>query len=56
MNSYFEIMLNLMCMMMIATLFAVPLMLKFSTFSALSSQPGLQIYSIGNMGGASTIC
>ena len=30
MNSYFEIMLGLMCMMFVVTLFAVPLMYRFS--------------------------
>ena len=30
MNSYFEIMLGLMCMMFVVTLFAVPLMWRFS--------------------------
>jgi hypothetical protein len=30
MNSYFDIMMSLMCMMVIVTLFAVPLMWKFS--------------------------
>ena len=30
MNSYFEIMLGLMCMMFVLSLFAVPLMYRFS--------------------------
>lgn len=37
MNSYFEIMLSLMCMMLIVAIFAVPLMLHFSQFSALTT-------------------
>ena len=35
MNSYFQIMLNLMCMMLIASLFAVPMMMRFAEFDAL---------------------
>ena len=56
MNSYFEIMLNLMCLMFIASLFAVPLMMRFAEFSALKTVTGLQIYSIGNMGGSESLC
>ena len=36
MNSYFEIMLSLMCMMMIVAMFAVPLCVRFSKFDALT--------------------
>lgn len=60
MNSYFQIMLNLMCMMLIASLFAVPLMMRFAEFDALrtplSLQIGFQVYSIGNMGGSESLC
>jgi len=56
MNSYFEIMLSLMCMMLIVAGFAVPLMVRFSQFSALTTQPGFHVYSIGNMGGAESLC
>ena len=37
MNSYFEIMLSLMCMMLIVAMFAIPLMVRFSQFSALAT-------------------
>ena len=40
MNPYFDIMLNLMCMMFIASLFAVPLMMSFAEFDALKTQNG----------------
>ena len=56
MNSYFEIMLSLMCMMLIVTCFAVPLLMHFSKFSALAQQKGFHVYSIGNMGGAESLC
>ena len=35
MNSYFEIMISLMVMMIFASLFAVPLMYRFAQFEAL---------------------
>ena len=35
-NSYFSIMLNLMCMMLVISIFAVPLMLNFAQFDALT--------------------
>ena len=56
MNSYFEIMLSLMCMMIFVAMFAIPLLVHFSKFSALTTQPGFHVYSIGNMGGAESLC
>ena len=57
MNSYFDIMLNLFCMMVLASFFAVPLMIIFSRYEALSqTQYGFHIFSMGNMGGAESIC
>ena len=55
-NSYFEIMISLMKMMIFVSIFAVALMSRFSQFSALSKQAGFQVYSVGNMGGAEAVC
>ena len=56
MNSYFNIMLNLMFMMLIASCFGVALMSRFSEYSALTIKPGLHVFSMGNMGGAESLC
>ena len=40
MNSYFEIMLNLMCMMLVASCFALVLMARFAQHDALTNQKG----------------
>eukprot|EP00353_Schmidingerella_taraikaensis_P000808 CAMPEP_0185592078 /NCGR_PEP_ID=MMETSP0434-20130131/66754_1 /TAXON_ID=626734 ORGANISM="Favella taraikaensis, Strain Fe Narragansett Bay" /NCGR_SAMPLE_ID=MMETSP0434 /ASSEMBLY_ACC=CAM_ASM_000379 /LENGTH=77 /DNA_ID=CAMNT_0028217595 /DNA_START=204 /DNA_END=434 /DNA_ORIENTATION=+ len=53
MNSYFEVMLNLMCMMLFISCFAVALAVRFASYDALSAtQAGFHVMSMGNMGGA----
>lgn len=56
MNSYFEIMLNLMFMMLFASVFAVGFMTRFSQYGALSTTPGFHVFSLGNLGGAESMC
>ena len=56
MTSYFDVMLSLMAMMIFISKFAIGLMVLFSTYDALNSQSGFHKYSMGNMGGAESIC
>ena len=56
MNAYFQVMINLMCLMIIASCFAIPLMMRFADYSAFQNQGGNHIYSLGNMGGSDALC
>jgi len=56
MTSYFEVMLSLMAMMIFVSKFAIALMVIFSRYDGLSAQTGFHMYSMGNMGGAESIC
>ena len=56
MTSYFDVMLSLMSMMIFISKFAIGFMVLYSGYDALSNQAGFHVYSMGNMGGAETIC
>ena len=58
MNSYFEVMVQLMIMVGLVSLVTIPLMLKFSSFNALENYAGYDFnkYTLGNMGGADVFC
>ena len=57
-NSYFTVMLQLMCLMLLISCLAVPLMLYFASFQGTKGQVGFYFsqFSLGNIGGASTYC
>ena len=58
MNSYFEVVAQLIKMMLFFSVFAIPLMLFFSTFSALDGQSHYMFnqFAMGNMGGSTAFC
>jgi len=58
MNAYFDLMLDLLYMMMFLSLLSIPLMFKFASFSGLqgSASYSLSQYSLGNLGGSNTQC
>lgn len=58
MNSYFEVMVELMVMVGLISLVTVPLMMTFSSFDALAAYPGYgwNQYTLGNIGGADSFC
>jgi len=58
MNAYFDLMIDLLYMMLFLSLLAVPLMFKFASFSGLqgSATYSMSQYSLGNLGGANTLC
>ena len=58
MNSYFEIMVQLMIMVGLVSLVTIPLQLKFASFSALENYAGYDWnqFTLGNMGGADVFC
>jgi len=60
MHSYFNVLLQLMCMMMIIMILSIPLMMTYSSFDALNKYDAgvtnMNIYSLGNLGGAESIC
>ena len=57
-NSYFQIMVQLMYFMLMVSCLAVPLMLYFASFEGTRGQVGYYFsqFSMGNLGGASTYC
>lgn len=58
MNSYFNIMENLMVLFCVITVVMIPSMMGFSSFSALESYSSYSTakYGLGNIGGAEAIC
>ena len=58
MNSYLDIMVQLMIMMGIVSVIMLPSMYEMSRFSALSSFPGFTTnqFTLGNIGGADALC
>ena len=58
MNSYLDVIYELMIMTILISLVMVPLMFSFAKFSALENLPGYTInqYTLGNIGGAATYC
>lgn len=58
MNSYLDIIVELMCMAALCSIVSVPLMMAFSSFSALEKLPGysMNMYTLGNIGGADAFC
>ena len=58
MNSYLDIIVELMCMVALCSIVSVPLMMAFSSYSALESFPGysMNMYTLGNIGGADAFC
>ena len=57
-NSYFQIMLQLMYFMLLISCLAIPMMYYFSTFNGTKGQVGYYFsqFSLGNIGGAKTYC
>ena len=58
MNSYFEVMVSLMKMVVLIMFVTVPLMMTYGQFDALASFPGYEYnkYTLGNVGGADAVC
>jgi len=58
MNSYFQVMVELMWMVGIITLVLAPIMMTFASFDALATFPGYDFnqYTLGNIGGSSAVC
>ena len=58
MNSYFEIMVQLMIMVGLISLVTIPLMMTLSSFGALEQFPGYNFnqYTLGNIGGSDIFC
>lgn len=56
MNSYFQVMVELIWMCLVICLVAFPLMGIFAKYDALSAAGGLSVYSLGNMGGSNAFC
>lgn len=58
MNAYFDIIKQLICMMMFITLVIFPVFWTYMSYHGLQNQPGFVInqFSLGNLGGAQTIC
>jgi len=57
-NAYFDIILQLMALMVMGMLIMTPLMLSLASFEALQGHSGyaLNQFSLGNLGGSSTKC
>jgi len=58
MNSYFQVMVELMIMVGLISLVTIPLMGTFASFDALESYPNFSMnkYTLGNIGGADAFC
>ena len=58
MNAYFQIVLQLMCMVFCIMLVTVPMMMIYSTHEGLIAEPGYSFnqYTLGNFGGSDTLC
>ena len=60
MHSYFQVLLQLMCLMLMIMVLSVPLMITYSTFDAFKNHDtgatNMNQYSLGNLGGAKSIC
>lgn len=58
MNAYFQIVLQLMCMMFLIMCVTVPMMLIYSSQNALEQLPGYSFnaYTLGNFGGSQSLC
>ena len=58
MNSYFDVMKQLMAMFALITVILVPPMWQLSRFDALEQYPsyGVNKYTLGNIGGAQAVC
>ena len=58
MNSYFQVMVQLMIMTALISLVTIPVMGTFASFSTLSSLPGYNYnqFTLGNIGGADVFC
>lgn len=58
MNSYFKVVLDLLCMMLLIMGVTTVIMLIYSSYDGLASKSGAEfnIYSLGNMGGARAFC
>ena len=58
MNSYFEVMVQLMIMVGLISLVTIPLMMTLSSFGALEQFPGYNFnqYTLGNIGGSDIFC
>ena len=58
MNAYFQIVLQLMCMVSCIMVVTVPLMLIYASHDGLSQQPGYSFnqYTLGNFGGSDALC
>lgn len=57
MNAYFDIILQLTWMMLFITIVTIPAMMIFAKYNTLAAYGlGLQVYTVGNMGGASFAC
>ena len=58
-HAYLQIMKDLILMMSIITLLAIPLLVFYSKFDALYNDDvsySLNQYTLGNLGGANTVC
>ena len=57
-NSYFDIIWQLIVMIGLICCISVPLMLSFADYTALENQPGyyLNKFAFGNVGGANVFC
>ena len=57
-NAYFDIIVELMVLMLLCMLVTTPLMIKYGSFDSLQGQIGYQInrFSLGNLGGSMTHC
>ena len=58
MNSYFEVMVQLMIMVGLISLVTIPLMMTLSSFGALEQFPGYNFnqFTLGNIGGSDIFC
>ena len=58
MNSYLQIMVELMIMVGLISLVTIPLMMTLSSFGALEQFPGYDFnqYTLGNIGGSNVFC
>ena len=57
-NSYFQVVIQLLVMVCFITLFILPLLWIFSSYDNLAALPGYDFnqYTLGNMGGADAYC
>lgn len=57
MNAYFDLIKQLTWMMLFITIVTIPAMMIFAKYDTLAAYGlGLQVYTVGNMGGASFAC